>query len=59
MRRTLLAGSWATASSANKHLGRCRNQAEIIPRLIDANAHRQDRAHQRQIRAADAHADAC
>jgi len=31
------------AFSADKHLGHCRDQAEIIPRLIDATAHRQDR----------------
>jgi hypothetical protein len=44
MRRTLLAGSWATCLFADKHLGHCRDQAEIIPRLIDATAHRQERA---------------
>lgn len=31
------------AFSADKHLGHCRDQAEIIPRLIDATAHRHDR----------------
>jgi hypothetical protein len=32
------------AFSADKHLGHCRDQAEIIPRLIDATAQRQFRA---------------
>jgi len=32
------------AFSADKHVGHCRDQAEVIPRLIDATAHRQFRA---------------
>ena len=31
------------AFSADKHLSHCRDQAEIIPRLFDATAHRHDR----------------
>jgi hypothetical protein len=53
LRRTLLAGSWATCLSADKRLGHCRDQAEIVPRLIDATAHRHEQAFYMETALAD------